>query len=59
MRALVTTGAGLLVAIVCYVAFNLLVVKIDRLVLDREKAGAEILVFLCAEAPAADAGEAG
>ncbi len=46
MRALVCTAAGLTVAIPCYVAFNVLVVKIDRLVLDMEKAGAEMVAFL-------------
>ena len=46
MRALVTTGAGLTVAIPCYAAFNLLVVKIDRIVLDMERAASEIVAFL-------------
>lgn len=46
MAALITTGAGLMVAIPCYVAFNILVVKIDRLVVDMERAGAEMLAFL-------------
>ncbi|MBL7076311.1 MAG: MotA/TolQ/ExbB proton channel family protein [Kiritimatiellae bacterium] len=46
MRALLTTGAGLMVAIPCYVAFNLLVLKIDRLVLDMEMASSEIVSFL-------------
>ncbi len=46
MLALVTTGAGLMVAIPCYAAFNLLVLKIDRLVLDMEMASSEIVSFL-------------
>lgn len=46
LRALITTAAGLSVAIPCYVAFNLLVVKIDRIVLDMEKAIAEVVAFL-------------
>jgi biopolymer transport protein ExbB len=46
MMALVTTAAGLTVAIPCYAAFNLLVVKIDRIVLDMERAGSEIVAFL-------------
>ncbi|NQU40149.1 MAG: MotA/TolQ/ExbB proton channel family protein [Lentisphaerae bacterium] len=46
MKALLTTGAGLMVAIPCYAAFNLLVLKIDRLVLDMEKASSEIVTFL-------------
>jgi biopolymer transport protein ExbB len=46
MRALVTTAAGLTVAVPCYAAFNLLVVKIDRLVLDMERATTDIIPFL-------------
>ena len=46
MPALVSTAAGLMVAIPCYAAFNLLVVKIDRIVLDMERAGMEIIAFL-------------
>ena len=46
MKALITTGAGLAVAIPCYAAFNLLVVKIDRIVLDMERVAAEIMAFL-------------
>lgn len=46
LHALVATAAGLTVAIPCHAAFNLLVVKIDRLVLDMEKAGTEVVAFL-------------
>jgi biopolymer transport protein ExbB len=46
MKALLATGAGLCVAIPCHAAFNLLVVKIDRIVLDMEKAGSEIIAFI-------------
>jgi len=46
MRALAATAAGLTVAIPCYAAFNLLVVKIDRIVLDMERAKSEIVAFL-------------
>ncbi len=45
-RALITTAAGLTVAIPCYAAFNLLVVKIDRIILDMGRASAEIVAFL-------------
>jgi len=45
-QALICTAAGLTVAIPCYAAFNLLVVKIDRLVLDMERAKSEIVGFL-------------
>jgi biopolymer transport protein ExbB len=46
MRALLVTAAGLTVAIPCYIGFNLLVIKIDRIVLDMEKAASEIVAFL-------------
>jgi biopolymer transport protein ExbB len=46
MKALITTAAGLTVAIPCYVAFNLLVIKIDRIVLDMERVASEIVAFL-------------
>lgn len=46
MKALVTTAGGLIVAIPCYAAFNMLVVRIDRIVLDMERAGSEIVAFL-------------
>ena len=53
MKALIDTAAGLMVAIPCYAGFNLLVVKIDRLVLDMEKASAEVIAFLTG-APSAE-----
>lgn len=46
---LVTTGAGLLIAIPAFAAFNLLIVKIDRIVLDMEHASSEIVHFLKSE----------
>jgi len=49
-KALITTAAGLTVAIPCYAAFNLLVVKIDRIVLDMERASSEILAFMTGRA---------
>jgi len=48
MKALIATAAGLTVAIPCYAAFNLLVVKVDRIVLDMEKAASEIVAFITA-----------
>jgi biopolymer transport protein ExbB len=45
-KALITTAAGLTVAIPCYAAFNLLVIRIDRIVLDMERAASEIIAFL-------------
>ena len=46
LKALTTTAAGLMVAVPCYAAYNLLVIKIDRIVLDMERTRAEILAFL-------------
>jgi biopolymer transport protein ExbB len=46
LHALLTTGAGLMVAIPAYAAFNLLVVKIDRFVLDMERTTSEVIAFL-------------
>lgn len=45
LMALTTTAVGLMVAIPCYAAFNLLVIKIDRIVLDMERSRSEILAF--------------
>ena len=47
-RALITTAAGLTVAIWCYAAYNLVVTKIEALVIDMERASSEILAFLTA-----------
>ena len=41
-----TTAAGLAVALPCYLGFNVLVVKIDRLVLDMRDAVSECVWFL-------------
>ena len=54
MRALTATAAGLTVAIPCYAAFNMLVVKIDRIVLDMERAKSEIVAFLSGYGKEAD-----
>lgn len=56
LRALITTAAGLMVAIPCYAMFNLLVVKIDRIMLDMEQAASEVIAFLTAP-PRGEAGE--
>ncbi len=47
--ALVTTAAGLLVALPCFAAFHVLLVKIDRLILDMEHAASEMVRFLTVE----------
>jgi biopolymer transport protein ExbB len=45
LRALISTAAGLSVAIPCYAAFNILVIKIDRIVLDMQRAGREVAAY--------------
>ncbi len=44
--ALTTTAAGLLVAVPCYAAYNLVVAKIESLVVDMERASSSIRAFL-------------
>lgn len=44
--ALINTAMGLIVAIPCYAGFNMLVVKIDRLILDMERSASELVTFL-------------
>ena len=46
LLALSSTAAGLGVAIPCYAAFNMLIIKIDRIVLDMERTRYEIISFL-------------
>jgi len=46
LLSLSSTAAGLGVAIPCYVAFNILVIKVDRIVLDMERTRYEIVAFL-------------
>jgi biopolymer transport protein ExbB len=58
MKALITTAAGLTVAIPAYVSFNLLVVKVDRLVLDMNRAASEITAFLVGGEETRDDGHA-
>lgn len=47
--ALVTTAAGLLVAVPCYAAYNLVVAKIESLVIDMEGASSAIRAFLAGQ----------
>jgi biopolymer transport protein ExbB len=47
--ALITTGAGLTVAIPCHVAHNMLVTRVERLVGDMERALNETLAFVLTE----------
>ncbi len=46
MRALVATAAGLLVAIPCHAMYALLMVRIERIVLDMEASASEIVAYL-------------
>ena len=46
VRALVTSIAGLAVAIPSFIMYNILVVRIDRIVLDMEQASGDILAFM-------------
>lgn len=46
MQALVTTVAGLLVAIPCYAMYALLMVRIERIVVDMETSASEIVAYL-------------
>ncbi len=43
--ALLTTAAGLVVAIPCYAAYNYLVYRVNSITLDMEKAASELLSF--------------
>lgn len=45
-QALVTTAAGLMVAVPCYAAYNIVVGKIESLVVDMERGAASIVAFL-------------
>lgn len=46
MQALVTTAAGLAVAVPCYIAFNFLVGKVEKIVIDMERAASDIQGYL-------------
>ena len=46
LAALVATAAGLSVAVPCYVAFNFLVGRVEKIALDMERAAAEIIGYL-------------
>lgn len=50
MQALVSTIAGLLVAIPCHAMYAILMVRIERIVIDMEAAAAEIVAFLTSSA---------
>jgi len=46
MKALVATVAGLLVAVPCHVMYAMLMVRIERIVLDMEASASEIVAYL-------------
>jgi len=46
MQAVVATVAGLLVAVPCHVMYSLLMVRIERIVLDMEASASEIVAYL-------------
>ena len=58
LQALVSTAVGLAVAIPCYVAFNFLVGRVEKIVLDMERAASDILGFLTSAAMPRSDGEA-
>lgn len=45
-QALISTAAGLVVAILCYGGYNLLVIKVEAIALDMERAIGEMIGFL-------------
>lgn len=51
MQALVSTIAGLLVAIPCHAMYAILMVRIERIVIDMEAAAAEIVAYLTSSDP--------
>lgn len=52
-KALLTTAAGLTLAIPCYVAYNYLVSRVRAIVLDIDKASSELIYFFQSAGPAA------
>lgn len=46
MQALVTTAVGLAVAAPCYVAFYFLTEKVEKIVIDMERAASDMIAFL-------------
>ncbi len=51
-QALLTTAAGLAVAMLAYAGYNLLVIKVDAIVLDMERSAGEIIGFFAGNPPA-------
>lgn len=57
--ALITTAAGLIVAVFSYFTYNLLVVKTSAIILDMERAANEISGFLIGQSAAKEGNEEG
>lgn len=57
MQALVSTAAGLTVAIPCYIAFNFLVGRVEKIVLDMERAANAIIAFMAQSPRGGNGGE--
>jgi biopolymer transport protein ExbB len=49
LQALVLTAAGLTVAIPCYVGYNFLASRVEKIVLDMERGASEILAFFAGD----------
>jgi biopolymer transport protein ExbB len=56
MPALIATALGLSVAAPCYIAFNFLVGKVEKIVIDMEQSSSEILNFLARRGDAEKSG---
>ena len=52
-QAMISTAAGLAVAIPCYAAYNYLVNRVNNIVLDMERAATEILNIVSESSPSA------
>lgn len=57
MQALVSTITGLLVAIPCHAMYAILMVRIERIVIDMEAAAAEIVAYLTSSDPSLPPGD--
>jgi biopolymer transport protein ExbB len=57
-KALLTTAAGLAVAIPSYAAYNFLIARVESVVLDMERASVDIYVFLTRDMPGAHGSKA-
>lgn len=56
-QALLTTAAGLVVALLAYAAYNLLVIRVEAILLDMERSAGEIIGFFAGAPQAGKAAE--